>query len=101
MLKKIEKFLQEWLIVILLILMVIAAFLAYGSPFPVIELLIEGDEIAWRGVKVIFGWIIAGFVIVFIYNWIYDFFTKSEDKVDLDKQATITRKEDNSKQQKK
>lgn len=84
MIKRIEKFLEDWLIVILLVLMVVTAFIGYGSPLKVIKLLSEGDPIAWRGLKVIVGWIIAGFVIVFIYNWIYDFFTEKSKDADED-----------------
>jgi len=63
-------------IFVILILLVAAAFGAYGSPFILIKYLLDGDKIAWQAVKVIFLYYIAGgFVVMWIFSWIYDSLT--------------------------
>jgi len=69
-------------ILAILLMLLVSAWWAYGSPMPLIKYLVEGDEIAWKAVWIILGYIIIGFGIVYVYTWVYDRFLGDEKSQD-------------------
>lgn len=65
-----------------LVLLVVVAIGAYGWPWPLLKLLfVDKDPVAWKAVKVLFVYYIGGgFVLMWIFSWLYDRFTSQTEQ---------------------